>query len=73
MNLIGKETLPTLTKWEIYELERQDYSEGNNYLNLFCFTFRNTFEVRSLRLQSWRFQVVIGSSFNKKNVLFTNY
>jgi len=26
MNLIGKETLPTLTKWEIYELERQDYS-----------------------------------------------
>ena len=26
MNLISKETLPTLTKWEIYELERQDYS-----------------------------------------------
>lgn len=26
MNLIGKETLPTLIKWEIYELERQDYS-----------------------------------------------
>ena len=26
MNLIGKETLPTLTKWETYELERQDYS-----------------------------------------------